>query len=119
MKKLLYPLFILIICLFLIVSCVPAQPETTDSVQPSETAVDKPQRRSDEKYVAISCMSSYEYFTDHRIGFTKACQELGVDFEYLAPMENDIEAMKKHFIDAIDQEVEGIVVFGASLGSQL
>ncbi|MBR4080151.1 MAG: substrate-binding domain-containing protein [Christensenellaceae bacterium] len=114
MKKLLYPLLILIICLFLIVSCVPAQPELMDSVPTAEPSSVMLQPRSDEKYVAISCMSSYEYFTDHRIGFTKACQELGVDFEYLAPMENDIEAMKKHFFDAIDQGVDGIVVFGAS-----
>ncbi len=115
MKKLIYPLLILIIiCSILLVSCIPEKPESTE-IQPTAAPVEeKPQPKSDEKYVAISCMSSYEYFTDHRIGFTKACQELGVDFEYLAPMENDIEAMKKHFNDAIDQQVDGIVVFGAS-----
>ena len=41
MKKLLYPLLILIICLFLIVSCVPAQPELMDSVPTAEPSSEK------------------------------------------------------------------------------
>lgn len=113
MKKTIPLIFILIICLLFAASCAPAEepapPQATDL-----QATEAPAQCSGEKYVAISCMSSYEYFTDHRIGFTKACQELGVDFEYLAPMENDIEAMKDHFRAAIEEQVEGIVVFGAS-----
>jgi len=114
MKKAFPVIIVLIICLFFVVSCAAAEKESLSAEKTDIQPTEKPAQVNDERYVAISCMSSYEYFTDHRIGFTKACQELGVDFEYLAPMENDIEAMKDYFRYAIEENVDGIVAFGAS-----
>ena len=107
-----------LISVFLIaVLCACGSPvQTESSGQPSLSA--RPEAAAEGKYkgkyICISCMSSYEYFTDHRIGFIKACQELGVEYEYLAPMENDIDSMKKYFEYAIEEKADGIVVFGAS-----
>ncbi len=75
---------------------------------------DKTETAPTEKYVAIYPLSSYEYFIDHKLGFFQAGSNLGVEVEYLGPEDNDIEAMKTCMNTAIEQEVNGIVLFGAS-----
>ena len=81
MKKVFPVILILIICMLFAVSCAANEKDAELPAASDAQTADAPVQMSDERYVAISCMSSYEYFTDHRIGFTKACQELGVDFE--------------------------------------
>ena len=78
-------------------------------------------KRYDEKYVGIYAMAGYDYFTDHKIGFTRAGEILNVETEYMGPADNDIEEMKECFKRAIAEEVSGIVVFGAndSLGEMI
>ena len=66
-----------------------------------------------EKYIAIYAMAGYDYFTDHKMGFMRAGEELGVDTEYIGPDENNIDAMKDCFLYAISEQAAGIVVFGA------
>lgn len=106
--------FAIILAFMILMLCACAAPEASDSSSMPEASESADVSDKRGKYICISCMSSYEYFTDHRIGFIKACQELGVDYEYLAPMENDINSMKGYFEYAIEKKVDGIVAFGAS-----
>lgn len=70
--------------------------------------------KKDEHYVGIYALGSYEYFTDHKIGLKKAGEVLDVYTEYLGPPDNDIDEMIKCFEYAIEERVDGIVVFGAN-----
>lgn len=114
MRELHMKRFLLFLSAFIIIILCSCGSDATASPEASFSAPHESETPGKGKYICISCMSSYEYFTDHRIGFLKACQELGVEYEYLAPMENDIETMKQYFEYAIKEEVKGIVVFGAS-----
>ncbi len=100
---------VLISTVLLLAACtqMTEAPEASASTAPTEN-------NSGEKYIAIYSMAGYDYFTDHKMGFIRAGEELGVETEYIGPDENNIEAMKDCFLYAISQQASGIVVFGAS-----
>ena len=99
--------------LLLVVLLLGACTQMTEASEVS-TAADATENNSGEKYIAIYSMAGYDYFTDHKMGFIRAGEELGVETEYIGPDENNIEAMKDCFLYAISEQAAGIVVFGAS-----
>lgn len=94
----------------LLSSCV----KTASYESPIRETGQEAAQKNTQHYVAIYSMSSYDYFTDHIIGFLKAGEDLQVNAEEIGPDENDIEAMKECFMYAIAKNVNGIVVFGAN-----
>jgi ribose transport system substrate-binding protein len=106
MKKII-PL--LLIPVLLLAACA----QITQEEQSASAAASATESSVKEKYIAIYSMAGYDYFTDHKMGFMRAGEELGVDTEYIGPDENNIEAMKDCFLYAISEQAAGIVVFGA------
>lgn len=100
---------VLLILVLLLAACT----QITDAPEASSLPPSN-EINTGEKYMAIYSMAGYDYFTDHKMGFIRAGEELGVETEYIGPDENNIEAMKDCFLYAISEQAAGIIVFGAS-----
>ena len=108
---------IIVLAAVLLLACAACNSADKKDTLPEDEADSQPPtnaRRLDEKYVGIYAMAGYDYFTDHKIGFARAGEVLGVETEYMGPPDNDIEEMKECFKLAIAEEVSGIIVFGAN-----
>ncbi len=68
---------------------------------------------SDDLYIGVYCYGNLEYFYDHKIGLEAAGKMLGVQTKYTGPADGDINAMITAFEQAIAEEPDGIITFGA------
>lgn len=103
-------MLIVLSVVLLLTACVATEyniPEN-EADQSKETEVQK----EEGKYFCISGPSDFDYFTDHKLGFIKACEELNVEYEYLSPAKNDVDVMKEYMEYAIVAGAKGIVLFG-------
>ncbi len=100
---------VLLIMVLLLAACT----QISDAPEASSTASGT-DTHTEEKYIAIYSMAGYDYFTDHKMGFIRAGEAMGVETEYIGPDENNIDAMKDCFLYAISEQAAGIIVFGAS-----
>ena len=68
---------------------------------------------SDELYIGVYCLGDLEYFYDHKIGLAAAGEMMGVQTKYVGPPDYDIDAMVTAFEQAIAEQPDGIITFGA------
>ena len=65
--------------------------------------------KKDQLYIAVMCLGNLEYFTDVRLGFWAAINELGVKGEYVGPADGDSSAQINAFEQAIAKKPAGII----------